>query len=120
MMSQYSTSASDHHFLKRKLTNKTAITKAAAMAVVPWAFIESPQRLTSSLSMAQLSSKFGAVLSGGFGYVPTYSPFGQPRLEKRSRLSFGDVGCGVGSQKIGRLPTHLPRPYKQPEIINRN
>jgi hypothetical protein len=43
------------HFLKRKLTNKTAITKAAAMAVVPWAFIVRPQRLSSSLSMTQFS-----------------------------------------------------------------
>jgi hypothetical protein len=46
-----------HHFLKRKLTNKTAITKAAAMAVVPWAFTLSPQKLNSSLSMTQLSLK---------------------------------------------------------------
>lgn len=46
-----------HYFLKRKLTTKTAITKAAAIAVVPWAFIESPQRLSSSLSMTQLSLK---------------------------------------------------------------
>jgi len=46
---------STSYFLKRRLTNKAAITKAAAMAVVPWAFIESPQRLTSSLSTAYLS-----------------------------------------------------------------
>ena len=55
-----------HHFRKRRLTIKTAITKAAAMAVVPWACIESPQRLTSSLSMAQLSlKKVQSCSSGG-------------------------------------------------------
>jgi hypothetical protein len=55
----------EHYLRKRKLTNKTAITKAAAMAVVPWAFIESPQRLSSSLSMAQLSLKIQSCGSGG-------------------------------------------------------
>jgi hypothetical protein len=61
------------YFLKRKLTNKTAMTKAAAMAVVPWAFIESPHRLSSSLSKTQFSLqknlKSESFLSGAFDRV---------------------------------------------------
>jgi hypothetical protein len=48
-------SAKPPHFRNRKPTSNSAITNAAAIAVVPWAFIESPQRLSSSLSMTQLS-----------------------------------------------------------------
>jgi hypothetical protein len=44
------------YFLKRKLTNKTTMVKAAKTAVVPWAFTVSPHRLNSSLSiMTQIS-----------------------------------------------------------------
>jgi hypothetical protein len=47
--------ASRRYFLKRKPTNKTAITKAAAIAVVPWAFMLRKPSETSSLSMTEFS-----------------------------------------------------------------